>query len=427
MNASKKCPALQNDSDDFADYLKINKAIQLYFFQSQRIQENYLLFSFDEYDLSEVSKKIALSKDFVLSILIKYFKREWRRLLTNENYFGLIALQCYVASLMIKDELFTANAYLPKLNQLLGFRNNNQAMGIFHQQIEGFNGQDLLWALAKRYIKFQKLASNIPEIKEGPGRNVQYPLSQSLLNRQDLLSFASYFLEKNLRPDEELSLVEFEKIIEFSKICNNNKITRHARKIIKEYDSTKTLEIILLQIFNFYQTWDGTISSIQTSDKQYIEKAPFSLLLVEEEAASFYFYLNKNHDQPYQLNKQFFKKLKQLQHKTFQKKLVLFRNISPYPDDYEEVRLAGIGERIVLIFDVDTYPFLVSDLCDKEDKIRMGAIQIIKFTITENDAKLPYFRRFIQNYKLRLREGFESWLDKYLVRKCWPNCRNSRR
>ena len=102
---------------------------------------------------------------------------------------------------------------------------------------------------AKEYFdKYHGLHLIIPASTINPGRYVQFPKSQSLLNTEDLKSLTLFF-SGELRIKEEIPFNFFRELIENNLI--NIKLNKRAKFLIED----SKIELCYHQIYNFYNKW----------------------------------------------------------------------------------------------------------------------------------------------------------------------------
>jgi hypothetical protein len=120
-------------------------------------------------------------------------------------------------------------SYYPNLNENLDV----------HRYFAGF--QEQLWEKVHGFFKQADRHLCIPSPKTGSGRYVQFPKSQQLIRRRELIEYADTFIKIKLQPGQILSLDDF---------CDKVRI---------DYDnfSFDEYEIIRRIVFSFYNMWDG--------------------------------------------------------------------------------------------------------------------------------------------------------------------------
>jgi len=226
-------------------------------------------------------------------------KRPWRKLLAVENsipqYFGLIAIQCYAASLMRRDELKTEAAYRIRLCEILCLADNQDLQSLFKGQDTGDAVQEEIWYSAKKYLKdyFQQ-ELEIPEKTKSAGRFVQYPKSQALLNLEDLKRFTPFFSDEFVT-GEKIPYHYFRDRIEAWWFRVDTLTSRTLDIII---DSIPKKEKCWQQLYEYFNSWDGTIYAAETGTTsltiKHIKSAPSHGVLLSFENRKPEFYLIDN-------------------------------------------------------------------------------------------------------------------------------------
>ncbi|MBP1616566.1 MAG: hypothetical protein H6Q14_393 [Bacteroidetes bacterium] len=239
-------------------YRRFNYRIYEYYFK-----DNY---SGDEIIMSVDSSLIEefLSKEKITSIdlqnsLKSHFHKNWEYAneLNSEipNFFGLIAIQIYIASLMEDDEVndYSKNDYNPRLADYLGIAENN---------IENIytKWQDKIWQNLKSWARKKDFQIYVDDIGKYKGRFIKYPLSHSLLNINDLKYTPLLFDCCGYTPHEEILFLDFKDKI--SKFIDNQKITSHFSKIKSRLEKDGNLDRLYKQIYAFYNKWEGEVPII---------------------------------------------------------------------------------------------------------------------------------------------------------------------
>lgn len=239
-------------------YRKFNNLIYDNFFNNEGIGDSIIL-TVDEETITDIAAQMKTLKDELLISIKDYLKDDWKKIKYINidgipQYLGLIAVQVYAAHLMQKkDGEYTEKAYLTHLNQLFGYEGNNKIESLFK------NYQDEIWKSLKKWALDKGFNIHLPGEKKGKSRYVQYPLSQALLNREDLVRVPILFHEAEIGTVENFSFEDFTALV-FPVLCG--KITRHFDKVYSKYP-----EGVQRQIFKYYQQWDGTIPGTKQRDK----------------------------------------------------------------------------------------------------------------------------------------------------------------
>ena len=388
------------------DYAILNNAIYTYFITTRCDKGEYLFLYFDETDLNTIAGQLSTSKKEILVTFKHTLSQNWTILLEDNhaipNYFGLLALQSYAAFLMQRDNDFSENAFIPKLNELLGFpkSDTNRIESLFK------SSQDSIWKAAKEHIKSLDFLTNIPKSSEKAYRYVKYPKSQALLRTEDLYKLAGYFQKINLQPSEPIGFEDFKAIFnrksDYAKFLSN-----HAKKI---FNAQEDLAMVYQQLFNFYQTWNGTTSSTVTPIEIEEKYAPLLLEFYKEEFTLYW----RPTEQIISLKK-VFSQLKKLHYECAYNKLILLKNIPQYPDEYSDTNHVRIGDKIVVLIDTSIHARLFGFLVKTEKPENHGNHAVILLTVTEKHLQSP-LQKYIRKYPLRLTHGLRlgrhnDWLQ----------------
>ena len=233
-------------------YKKFNKYIYEHFFNSENFGETIILVV-DETLIKDFCEKHKTSKKDLKEEIREKFRFYWNSSFSKKKgipkFLGLIAVQIYEASLMQNEKKFSAREYNPRLEKYLDVSQSQL-------QILYSNYQDKLWHKLETWADESGFNICIPEIGFGAGRYTQYPLSQTLLNQEDLKQIPLLFQNAGLKPDENLSFKSFKKLIKDSDNiiglpCHYYRIKQRLLEQNKEY-------LLYLQLFGYFnEKWDG--------------------------------------------------------------------------------------------------------------------------------------------------------------------------
>ncbi|MBF0232529.1 MAG: hypothetical protein HQK65_05755 [Desulfamplus sp.] len=241
-------------------YNGFNIAVYEQYFKDRK--GDSVILSIDNHFVNNFCKKNKIKEqDLYKEISIFYTKKMFKiEKTTNSmpNYLGIIAIQIYAAHTMRKGKQFTATAYNPRLRKLLNI--NEQKLQNIHEGI-----QDNLWKSFEVWCIHNGYMVNIPKPKDGKGRWTQYPLSQALLNQDDLDKLPLLFQKAGLKPFESLSFEDFKIII--SNSDENNDLSRNYYRLKDRLEQNNELESLQKQIFTFYLDWDGRLPQVQSSSQ----------------------------------------------------------------------------------------------------------------------------------------------------------------
>jgi hypothetical protein len=224
----------------------------------------------------------------------------WNNLLEEiENipqYFGLIAVQCFAASQMHRDEMNAEDAYKIRLKQVLGLSGNYDLHALFHGDDPGIAVQEEIWHRAKTYF-LENLGQHIhiPAKTKRAGRFVQYPKSQVLLTLEDLKHFTTFFSEE-FTVNEAIPFPYFEK-----RLLSCLKNIHQSPRIRSLFDDDTKIENCVQQVYDFFNNWNGEVysykgSSVSSAQIKKTENVSqhLKLLLVFENNDPCFFLINEN-------------------------------------------------------------------------------------------------------------------------------------
>lgn len=226
---------------------------------NRRIFHFYQARSTSSFCILSITKK-EIEDIIPLSEVAKFtqLRYSWEGLLNSREglpqYFGLLAIQCLAASFMHKDKINAEDAYKIRLCQLLDLAGNQELHALFKGDSADRPVQEEIWYSAKHFFKKHfRQDLDIPARTMYAGRYVQYPKSQSLLNLEDLKHFTSFFATE-FYPGETLPFPFFKQRLEAALL--NLQLTNRTWEIIQE---SQKREKCLQQVFEYFNTWDGTI------------------------------------------------------------------------------------------------------------------------------------------------------------------------
>lgn len=162
---------------------------------------------------------------------------------------GIVAIQLYAASKRANtDDGLTVKNYRDRLSQVVNWDINDldQWMVSFQDDI----WQSLYTWCDNNFIKITKTKR-----RNGPYCYVQYPVAQALrvFNEEDLFYIAKAFVEKHLYPGEDVSQMDFWRILSKQSIPRYFG-TSHAQDVV---DNSVSADDYYSQIYNYYLRWNG--------------------------------------------------------------------------------------------------------------------------------------------------------------------------
>lgn len=268
-------------------YKEFNQKI-FHFYQA-RSSSSFCILSITKKEMEDI---IAIDKIGKFHEL----KSSWKELLKIENsipqYFGLIAIQCFAASLMRRDQSNSEAAYKVRLCEILCLFDSQDLQSLFKGQDTGDAVQEEIWYSAKRYLKdyFQQ-ELEIPEKTKSAGRFVQYPKSQALLNLDDLKRFTPFFFDEFVT-GEKIPYNYFRDRIE-AYCFRVDTLTSRTLDVIN--DSFQKKEKCWQQLYEYFNSWDGTVYATEPGTTRvtikHIHSAPCHSVLLSFESKKPTFYL----------------------------------------------------------------------------------------------------------------------------------------
>lgn len=240
-------------------YSKFNQYIKDQFFKTENIGSHVVL-SVDKQVIDEFCLKNSISVQQLKDEFRRLFSESWDEAFKPENFFGLIALQVYVAHLMGEIGRYSHQMYNPRLSDILR-RDNRQA---FYIELLYERYQDQLWFELKDWCNEKGFFIEIPKIGKYKGRYIQYPLSQALLNQDDLSKMPILFAHLGIKPANRIGFNDFQYVIrEFEP---KDILTAHYFKVksrLQKYRNGELLDLLYRQVFEYYCNWDGEIPEFE--------------------------------------------------------------------------------------------------------------------------------------------------------------------
>lgn len=321
---------------------------------------------------------------------------DWSNLLhfgNNEipKYFGLIALQCYAASIMQSDHNVGVNDYQTRFLEITGITDQQDLQQKFKSKYFGIPIQEKIWIEAKETLSKLNIEIQIPDQSNGAGRYVQYPKKQVVLNQEDLKEYFDLF--KNI--EEEFEVVSFN---EFKKYFKNN-ITKHQfirNNNSKNNRSENENNIKLKQIFDYYcsENWRDLKKSISNNNnKTFIEK----YILLYSEFAEKKIKLYKDESTEIYFSKGLFSK-------NPLKGIVFFKKSQEYENEYDYVNYLEEGKEYIFVtnntFNSHTLKIIKYhfELID----INLTDNLLFKGIIDKNELPLEFIELIKESYPIEL-------------------------
>lgn len=231
-------------------YLEFNNYIKDEFFSVEYTGET-ILFSVDESVINRFIEKREITYHVFQENIRDGLSYSWSSKTINRTQcFGICALQIYVAHQMSDDNKFSSQEYNPRLAQFLNI-DTNKLQKLYSES------QNDLWGNLRSFCDENSFRVNIPLPTYGKGCYVQYPFSQTLLNKEDLKKAPILFERVGIKKNEYLLFEEFSNMIEYAdnSSCMSNHYYKVKDKLIIDFDSYNQL---FQQLYNYFiNEWDG--------------------------------------------------------------------------------------------------------------------------------------------------------------------------
>lgn len=238
-------------------YSQFNNFIKYKFFNSANIGA-YVVLSVDDQIINDFCTMNNITKIHLETEFKQLFSESWHFATQPENFFGLTAIQVYVAHSMSEEQI--NGYYISKSNYRDRFCNflnitNDQLGRLFDYY------QDNLWNQLEDWANKNHFYLNLPVISFGPWSKVRYPLSQALLNQNDLSYLPNLYQISGLKPFETISYSDFKGIIWKSEKPGilTNRFFRLKEKLLKE----DNLDLLYRQVFENYCNWEGEANELE--------------------------------------------------------------------------------------------------------------------------------------------------------------------
>lgn len=283
-------------------------------------------------------QNFAIENDIEISRFNELSKFSWLELLKVKNeipqFFGLIAIQCLAALKMQNEIDRTANNYRDQFAEIVGLNDVNDFNKFCSEEINlNYNIQELIWHRAVEYFKTLSIFINIPEIRSGKDRYVQFPKSQIILNYEDLKEYVNFFKSIN-EMFESISFEDFKKyyVNNISKFRNSFRRNNNT-KSDNEWSEIE-IKIKIKQIFDYYCTedWESLFPKVNTKEK--VSNVNYIIKLIDDQWFLFDEYHNIIEDFNSLIRKNRF---------------MMFRKNKDYPNEYESVNSFSVNENNIFI------------------------------------------------------------------------------
>lgn len=172
----------------------------------------------------------------------------WRYRHDELSIKGIVAIQLFAASKRANTDGLTVKNYRDRLSQVVNWDIND-----LQQWMASY--QENIWLSLYRWCDSHYFQITKCKPRTGTGRYVQFPVNQALrvFNEEDLFYIARAFVDKHLYPGEDISQVDFWRIISKHSISSYFQ-TRHAYDVLANSVSD---DDYYSQIYNYYLRWNG--------------------------------------------------------------------------------------------------------------------------------------------------------------------------
>lgn len=172
----------------------------------------------------------------------------WRYRHDELSIKGIVAIQLFAASKRANTDGLTVKNYRDRLSQVVNWDIND-----LQQWMASY--QENIWLSLYRWCDSHYFQITKCKPRTGTGRYVQFPVNQALrvFNEEDLFYIARAFVDKHLYPGEDVSQMDFWRIISKHSISSYFQ-TRHAYDVVANSVSD---DDYYSQIYNYYLRWNG--------------------------------------------------------------------------------------------------------------------------------------------------------------------------
>ena len=206
----------------------------------------------DPYAFKNCVERAGCSYDAVISQL-KYSAR----CQSDDGYraLAIVAFQTKITYEISLNSIFN-DAYLPMLNRY-GISDTNGYFSGGTTTI-GKTAQDKTWQIASDILEKNDLFLDLGNVYEHDGayRYVQYPRSQRIISKNDLLKFIDVFESLGLLPGSDISYNDFKRLLEKRPVCARIIYNAHI-----ECHTGKASDFLQHLVYGFYKNWDGSSRS----------------------------------------------------------------------------------------------------------------------------------------------------------------------
>ena len=203
----------------------------------------------DPYTFKKCVEQAGCSYDTVISQL-----KTSARCQSDDGYraLAIVAFQTKITYEISVNSTFN-DAYLPMLNRY-GIIDTN---GYFSGGVKtiGKTAQDKTWQIASDILEKNALFLDLGDVYEHDGsfRYVQYPKSQRIISKNNLLKFIDTFESLGLLPGCDIGYNDFMRLLRKNRYYRDIVYCTHI-----ECHTDETLNILEHLVYGFYKNWDGS-------------------------------------------------------------------------------------------------------------------------------------------------------------------------
>lgn len=397
-------------------YKEFNKYIYNHYFNEEKYGETIII-AVDESIIANFCSEYSVTPMELQCELANKFSgygREWSLAFEKDNeipsFFGLIAIQVYNAFLMRNEGYYTANAYRGRLADYLM---------IYDERLDYLFRcyQDDLWRELKTWAISNNFKIEIPDIGWGKGRYVQYPLSQAILNQEDLKKTPLLFKSIGLKPNELLTFIDFKRLVVNSE--NYENCSNHYIRIRNKLEEQNKGELLYYQLFDFYNnTWNGSYpeETIKTRNQSETKKRiDNSHLILNSELNLITIFQDDTPIKEFSIEqKDIFKSINQF-YKLPHDDILFFQKDETY-EDFMEARFLETNSIFIIICKIFSNPYSFIGKLDSNYRNYSNSIYgIFEINTKENCSDHYFWKSFYSSGKRTY--TFENGLK--LSRKTW--------
>ncbi len=396
-------------------YNTFNQYIHDYFFKEENHGEAIIL-AVDDFIINDFCKKYDIEEEELKKCIRRKYSKSWDLSLTElidiPQYIGFIAIQIYIASQMQNDGDFSAEQFNPRLEYYLNITKSKL------QELYRSN-QENLWHELKKWAASNNFYINIPDKKKGKGRFVQYPLSQALLNKEDLKNAPCLFEKVGLKLGERLDLDNFTHLVKDS---DKYIFPTHYYRVKNRLTKENKVEMLYMQLFDFYNNeWDGVYPEEEEKKKEkngstFVVQKSRTFLVLDEKLKKLEVINHQNYlVNKYCLNNPLLFGLLNEEYNPYYPDIFLFSKDDGY-NDWVDTRFLNAGEEhIIICRNSSDAKLTIHKLDSNYEDYSNQSFSIFKVRLSNEIPNHYYWDRFIN----RLRKKYKIEYGLKLSRNDW--------